>query len=42
MKLREKRLLEQISRNFSEQTSTILAKQERKEKNEKIKKGEAF
>ena len=38
MKWREKRLLEQISCNFSEQTSTILAEQERKEKR-KIKKG---
>ena len=42
IRLREKLLLEQISYNFSEQTSTILAKQERKEKNETIKKGEAF
>ena len=38
MKLREKRLLEQISCNFSEQTSTILAKQERKEKTKQSKK----
>ena len=40
MKLRENRLLEQISCNFSEQTSTILARTQRK--NEKVKKGEAF
>lgn len=38
MKLREKRLLEQISCNFSEQTCTILDKQERKEKSKKSKK----